>query len=297
MKSIEEIISNLKPIAFSGNSKIIVTEVCAFNQHSQKSDALTWCNEKKISELSNIVGGTVICPKLPNEFLKNNSVNYIEVEKPRMYFTSVLRFLYPVEFSTAIASSAKISANVKMGKNISIGQNVVIEENCSIGENCRIGHNTVIYSGTTIGNNVVIGSNCTISGTGFGYEKNDEGNYEMIPHIGNVVLEDFVEIGNNVCIDRAVLSSTVLKKNVKVDNLVHIAHNVTIDENSLIIANSMIGGSTFIGKNSWIAPSVSIMNKIHIGDHVTAGMGAVILKSVENNQIVVGNPAKPIDKK
>jgi len=164
-------------------------------------------------------------------------------------------------------------------------------ENSIIGENCSIGHNSVIMN-AEIGNNVIIGCNCTIGGTGFGYEKDENGNYQLIPHIGNVILKDGVEIGNNTCIDRAVMGSTILEENVKVDNLVHIAHGVHIKRNSVIIANTMIAGSVEIGENTWVAPSANILNKKKVGNNAVIGMGAVVLKDVNDKETIIGNPGK-----
>jgi UDP-3-O-[3-hydroxymyristoyl] glucosamine N-acyltransferase len=158
----------------------------------------------------------------------------------------------------------------------------------------KIGHNNTIHKKTIIGNDVKIGSNNTIGGVGFGYEKNEFGKNEVLPHIGNVVIKNKVEVGNNTCIDKAVLGSTIICENVKIDNLVHIAHGVIIKDNSLIIANSMIGGSSIIGENVWVSPSVSIINKISVGDNSLVGMGAVVLKSLDQNTVSVGNPSKVI---
>jgi UDP-3-O-[3-hydroxymyristoyl] glucosamine N-acyltransferase LpxD len=168
----------------------------------------------------------------------------------------------------------------------------VIEKDCTIGTRSKIGHNTVLLRGTQVGDDVIIGCNNTIGGTGFGYEKDDEGNYTIMPHLGNVVIHNKVEIGNNTCIDRAVIGSTIIGENVKIDNLVHIAHGVVIGKNSLIIANAMIGGSTVIGENCWVAPSASVINKGQVADNATVGMGAVVTKPVEKNSTVAGNPAR-----
>ena len=129
-----------------------------------------------------------------------------------------------------------------------------------------------------------------------GVISDENGDFELIPHIGNVVIKDNVDIGNNTCIDRAVLGSTILEENVKVDNLVHIAHGVSVGRNSVVIANAMVAGSVKIGSNSWIAPSSSILNKKDVGDNSLVGMGAVVTKSIEDNTIVAGNPAKFIRK-
>jgi UDP-3-O-[3-hydroxymyristoyl] glucosamine N-acyltransferase len=190
--------------------------------------------------------------------------------------------------------SAYIDSSSSIGSDCFIGNNVVIEENCVIGNSVQIDHNTVIKQGTIVEEKVIIGANCTIGGVGFGYEKDADGIYTFMPHLGNVVIKAGVEIGNNVCIDRAVLGSTILSKNVKVDNFVHVAHGVFVDENSLLIAHAMIGGSTKIGKNVWVAPSTAIINACTVGDNALIGMGAVVVKPVEEGKIVVGNPARPL---
>lgn len=258
-----------------------------------KADAIAWCSAKNLALLEQVQSGTVICGVLGPDFTKKCSVNYIETQDPRRYFASVLTILYSQKRVYGISPTAVVAKGVSLPPNCTIGHHVVIEEGCVIGSNVSIGHNTVLLRNTVVGDNVSIGCNCTIGGTGFGYQKNEENEYELLLHIGNVVLLDNVEIGNNVCIDRAVLSSTILGRNVKVDNLVHIAHNVKIGENSLIIANSMIGGSTMVGSNVWVAPSASIINKVRIGDNATVGMAAVVVKDVEEGAVVFGSPAKP----
>lgn len=189
---------------------------------------------------------------ISKEAWHNKDCNYIVSANPRRSFAQVLK-LFEKDYPNTINSSAKI------------------------------GKNTILKS-TTIEENVTIGANCTIGGVGFGYEEG-----ELIPHIGRVRICEGVEIGNNVCIDRAVMGETLLQKNVKIDNLVHVAHGAQIGEGSMIIAHAMIGGSVKIGKNVWIAPSVSILNGLTIGDNAYIGMGANVLKDVEEGQKIVGN--------
>ncbi len=155
--------------------------------------------------------------------------------------------------------------------------------------------NNVILDKTIIGNNVVINPGTVIGSEGFGYQRREDKKLEKFPHFGGVIIEDDVEIGSNTSIDRGTLKNTIIRKGSKIDNLVHIAHNVEIGEYCLIIANSMIGGSAKIKKYSWVAPSASILNGIEIGENSTIGMGAVVVKSVPNNQTWAGVPARPLE--
>ena len=196
----------------------------------------------------------------------------------------------------SIHPSAVLAENVQINGFIRIGANVVVEENVILGDNVSIDANTIIKKNTIIGGNVEIGANNTIGGVGFGYSQNAiTKEYEQFPHYGKVILHDNVSIGNNTCIDRGSLSDTVIGEGVKVDNLVHIAHNVQIGNNSLIIANAMVAGSVKIGKNCWIAPSSCIINGISIGNNVTVGLASTILKSVGDDQVMIGSPAVTLE--
>ncbi len=191
-----------------------------------------------------------------------------------------------------IHPSAQISPNATIGKNVQIGPGVVVEDKVNIGDYSSIGANTVIKNNTSIGAFVEIGSCNVIGGTGFGYSKPEGSNeYEQFPHYGGVIIKDRVHIGNNTCIDRGSLSDTVLHEAVKVDNLVHIAHNVKIGKNSLVIACSMIAGSVEIGEDTWVAPSSTVINGITIGSRATIGLASTVTKSVGDDMIVTGSPA------
>jgi UDP-3-O-[3-hydroxymyristoyl] glucosamine N-acyltransferase len=213
------------------------------------------------------------------------------VENPRAAFFTLVGSLFKPERKAKIEETAVVHESVTIGENCYIGHHVVVAENCILGNNVTILHNTVILEGTVIGNDVIIGCNNTIGNYGFGYEKNETGTYEALHHLGHVILHDRVEIHNNTCIDRGVLGNTEIYEDVKIDNLVHVAHGVVIERNSLIIANSMIGGSTRIGENCWIAPSVSIINKASVANNTMTGIGAVILKNTDAHYTYIGNPA------
>ena len=264
------------------------------NFENSDENSILWLNNKNIEKIELINEGTVICCDINmTEGLKiSNKLSLIIVENPKKIFSIIMKKFFAESKIHKI--EIELHSKIKLGKNVHIGKGTILKDNCEIGDNTYIGHNNVILENTIIGSNVSIGHNNTIGEVGFGYEKDDEGNYYFIPHIGNVVIEDFVEIGNNNCIDRAVLGSTILKKNCKIDNLVHIAHGVIIGENSLIIANSMIAGSVDIGKNCWIAPSTSIINKLSIGENSMTGIGAVVIKPIGNNELHIGVPSKKI---
>lgn len=271
--------------------------VDALNETPDSSTCLFWCSDKNIDLLKDFKYGTVILSQSARQNTSNNNLYYIVVDKPRLAFQKILaQFFISKPKSGYISPTAVIDKTVIVPADAYIGHHVVIEEGCVLGKGLSIGHNTVIKHNTEIGNEVTIGANNTIGGIGFGYEKNEQGEWEVMPHIGNVVICNKVEIGNNTCIDRAVLGSTWIGPNVKIDNLVHIAHGVKIEENALIIAHAMIGGSAKIGKNVWFGPSASILNKGVIEQNALIGMAAVVIKPVEENAVMAGNPAKMLRK-
>jgi UDP-3-O-[3-hydroxymyristoyl] glucosamine N-acyltransferase len=296
MITVKEILKDINYLEFIGNKNAVIEKPIQLSTENFNPNVLMWINDKNKSLLTDIHFGTIVCGNI--EFEEKESCNYIKVANPRLAFMQIIKdFFYSENKNPEISKTAVIHPSSQIGNNVSIGHFVVVEEGCIIGDNSQIGNHNAILSNTIIGKNVKIGNNNTIGGVGFGYEKNELGEYELMPHIGNVVIKDNVEIGNNTAIDRAVLGSTILMENSKVDNLVHIAHGVIIGRNSLIIANAMIGGSTIIGDNVWFAPSASILQKKNIANNATIGMGAVILKDVLEGEVIIGNPGKPLQRK
>lgn len=293
MIKIKEVLHEIQYIKYTGDKDAIIKGVVSLDQLTNTHEVnLSWCNDKNLEKLDCLNTNTIFIVSENVSKDSSDRLSCIIVENPRRAFQKVLNSFFTKNRKSKIESSAYICSSVKIGGNLYVGHNVVVEENCVIGDNVVILHNTTILSDTHIGSNVRIGSNNTIGGVGFGYEKNASGDFELIPHIGNVQINNNVDIGNNTCIDRAVLGSTVLEENVKIDNLVHIAHGVLVGRNSVVIANAMVAGSVKIGENAWIAPSASIINKKSVGDNTLVGLGAVVTKDVKENTIVAGNPAK-----
>jgi len=157
-------------------------------------------------------------------------------------------------------------------------------------------HESWIRNNTIFEGRHKVGFNCVIGGNGFGYEREENGILTNIPHRGHVIIGKDVRIHNNVCIDRGVLSPTIIGEGSVIDNLVHIAHNVQIGKNCLVVAGTVIGGSCVIGDGTFIGMNASIKNKIKVGSNCIIGAGAVVLKDVEDNSVMVGNPAKLLRK-
>jgi len=189
-----------------------------------------------------------------------------------------------------------------IGNNVTLGDNVKIYPQCYIGDNVTIGDNSILYAGVKVYENCRIGKDCTIhSGSvigadGFGFAPQSDNNYMKIAQIGNVILEDHVEIGANTTIDRATMGSTIIKKGVKLDNLIQVAHNVVVGENTVMAAQSGIAGSSKVGKNCMIGGQVGISGHITVGDGVKIAAQSGVSSRVGENKIIMGSPAFDHDK-
>jgi UDP-3-O-[3-hydroxymyristoyl] glucosamine N-acyltransferase len=203
-----------------------------------------------------------------------------------------------VAWSAKRGKGAWIGAGASVGKKSVIGTGAQIHPQVFIGDYVSIGENSVIfpgvriYNGCKIGNNCIIHSNVVIGSDGFGFAPTPDGSYKKIPQTGNVVIEDDVEIGSNTTIDRATMGSTIIRKGVKLDNLIQIAHNVEIGENTVIAALAGVAGSARIGKNCQIGGQVGIAGHISIADNTKIGAQAGIMSSVKREgEVLLGSPA------
>ncbi|MBR5316989.1 MAG: hypothetical protein IKU39_03745 [Lachnospiraceae bacterium] len=216
--------------------------------------------------------------------------NYILCEDPKRVFFSILSKFWGIKQDAKIAVDAVVLSD-EIGFNVSIGHGCYIGPNVTIGNDVIIGNHVSIECPTIIGDRSMIHSGTVIGTDGFGYYKNGDV-YEKVPHFGGVKIGCDVEIGANTCIDRGTLDDTVIEDGVKIDNLCHIAHNVYIEKNSMIIACTLLGGSCKIEENGYIAPAATVKNQVVIGKNSLVGMGAVVTKNVEPYKVVAGIPAK-----
>lgn len=240
-----------------------------------------------------------------------DDIIYLEVDDPYKAFLTVLITHFSPKFElNGIDPSASIDPTVQLGSGVAIGKNVVIEAGCKIGDNTKIFHNTVVSKNCSIGNDglifqnvsvreetvigdrVIIHPGVVLGSDGFGFVPDGKGGYIKIPQIGNVVIGDDVEIGANTAIDRAALGSTVVKKGTKLDNLVQIAHNVTIGSDSVMSAQSGIAGSSTLGNNCIVAGQVGISGHLDITDGVILGAQSGVSKSITKGGMYFGYPAK-----
>ncbi len=211
-----------------------------------------------------------------------------------------------VSSKSSVHTSAKIATNVSIGdmsvidENVSIGENTIVFPQVYIGKNAIIGKNTTLYPGVRIYNDCVIGDNCilhanaVIGSDGFGFAPTEDGSFKKVPQIGNVLIEDNVEIGSNTTIDRATMGSTIIRKGVKLDNLIQVAHNVEIGENTVIASQTGIAGSTKIGANCMIGGQVGIVGHLKIADKTRIQAQSGIAASItEPNTAWYGSPAIP----
>lgn len=238
---------------------------------------------------------------------KTVATTLIKVTDAYGAFTKLLEFYNQVKLNkTGIESLSFIDESVSyepdlylgsfayVGKNVVLGKNVKIYPNSYVGDNVIIGNNVTIFAGVKIYSETEIGNNCTFhSGTiigsdGFGFAPNADGTYTKIPQIGNVVIEDDVEIGANTTVDRATMGSTIIRKGVKLDNQIQVGHNVEIGENTVIAAQTGIAGSTKIGTNGMIGGKVGFAGHITVGNNVRIKANSGVTKNVKDGEVLQG---------
>ena len=301
-------IANMLGGTVEGDKSVYVSKLAKIENGDTRS--LSFLGNPKYNKFIYQSNSSIILVR--RDFILENPIKstLIRVDDPNKSFSVLLDFFSEKKSNkSGLSKNSIVSKNVKycndlhLGdfsvckENVIIGKNVQILSQVFIGENVVIGNNVLIHPGVKIYDNSEIGNNCIIhSGSvigsdGFGFNIDNDGNQKKVNHNGNVIIEDNVEIGSNCTIDRATLGSTILRKGVKIDNLIQIAHNVEIGENTVIAACTGIAGSTIIGNNCMIGGQVGISGHLKIGNRVKIQAKSGILKNIDSDSSVMGYPA------
>jgi UDP-3-O-[3-hydroxymyristoyl] glucosamine N-acyltransferase len=291
-----------------GNPEVEVSKLAKIEEGTKGS--LTFlANPKYTQYIYNTKSSIIIVNK---DFEPENELNttLIKVDDAYKSFSKLLEYYNQIKMNKTgieqpcfISESASYGDNVYIGAfsyigdNVLLGMNVKVYPNSYIGDNVTIGDDVVIFSGAKIYSDCVIGNHCVINSgaiigaDGFGFTPNEKGEYNKVPQTGNVILEDYVDIGAATTIDRATLGSTIIRSGVKLDNQIQIAHNVEIGKNTVIAAQTGIAGSTKIGENCQIGGQVGFAGHLSIGNNVKIQAQSGIGRHVKDNEILQGSPA------
>lgn len=294
-----------------GNENAVVSDMAKIEEATQGT--ITFLANPKYEEFIYTTGATIAL--VNNDFNPSRSLpdtlTLVRVENAYQCLTKLLGFYDQmnqsksgietpsfIDESAVLAENVYVGAFAYIGKNVTLGNNVKIYPHVYVGDNAVVDDNSVLFSGVKVYHNCKIGKHCTvhsgaiIGSDGFGFAPSAANNYQKVPQIGNVVLEDYVEIGSNTTVDRATMGSTRIKKGVKLDNLIQVAHNVEIGENTVVAAQTGIAGSTKLGKNMMIGGQVGIVGHIKLADGVKIAAQSGIGQDIkEENAIVQGSPA------
>ena len=301
-------IANLLEGEVDGNPEIAVHKLAKIEE-GEKGSLTFLANPKYTHYIYSTEASITIVNKdfVPEQQL---STTLIKVDDAYKSFSRLLEYYNQVKFNKIgleepiyVSETAKygedfyLGAFSYLGNNVKIGDRVKVYPNVYIGDNVTIGDDVVVFAGakiyseSIIGNNCVIHSGAIIGADGFGFTPDANGEYSKVPQTGNVILEDNVDVGAGTTIDRATLGSTILRRGVKLDNQIQIAHNVEIGENTAIAAQTGVAGSTKIGKNCLIGGQVGIVGHITIGDRVRIQAQSGIGRNVKDDEILQGSPA------
>ncbi len=308
MMKLSEIVDQLGGVS-EGSGDIEITAVAGLGE-AGPGDISFLSNPKYAAQVATTKASAVIVPIDWDRPVKSTLVR---VENPDQVFAQAAELFYEelpkpaegVHPSAVVAESAQLGEGVSVGANCTIEEGVVIGANTVVSPNCHIGYKTVIGSGSflyplvstrefsEIGDRVIIHNGTVVGSDGFGYAVQEDGTRTKIPQIGKVVIEDDVEIGANVAIDRARFGKTRIGKGTKIDNLVQIAHNVVIGEDSVLCGQSGISGSTTVGARVIMAGQSGLAGHLKVGDGAIIGAQAGVMKDVSAKDFVIGSPAMP----
>lgn len=263
------------------------------------SDSITWINplrKDKNELLAKTNAKFIICDKDLTIDIYLKTKCFLVVENPKAVFTRILRnfFAEKMIYPSAIHPTAIVSPEAKIHKSAHIGAYCIISK-CEIGEDSIILPYTRIHNNVIIGNNVKINEYCNVGGDGFGHIWDEDNNIEKMPHIGKVIIEDDVELLQFVNIDKGTLDKTHIKRGAILDHYVHIGHNATVGENSMIAARAIFCGGSSVGKNSFIGVQAIIIDSVKVGNNVVVGAGSVVTKNIPDMEKWAGSPARELE--
>ena len=308
MKFTAEQIAGILEGVVEGNPQVEVSKLSKIEEGEE--GALTFLANPKYTHYIYSTKASIAI--VNNTFIPEQDISctLIKVEDAYKAFSKLLEYYNQVKLNkSGIEQPSYISDNVKqgdniyigaftyIGNNVTLGNNVKVFPSSYIGDNVTIGDDTVVFSGAKVYSESIIGKNCVINSgaiigaDGFGFTPDENGEYSKVPQIGNVILEDFVDIGAATTIDRATLGSTIIRRGVKLDNQIQIAHNVEIGKNTVIAAQTGVAGSTKIGENCQIGGQVGIVGHITIGNNVKIQAQSGIGRNVKDNEVLQGSPA------
>ena len=291
-----------------GNPEVSINRLIRIDEDEQ--GGLSFLANPKYEPFIYTTGADIVIVSREFRPEKELKLTLIKVDDPYLALASLLEMYKKMALDkTGISDKAFIHPSASIGENVYIGEfafigskavladNVKIYPQSYIGDNVKIGQGSTIFPGVRVYHDTVIGRDCTLHGgvvvgsDGFGFAPTESNEYIKVSQIGNVVIEDNVEIGSNTTIDRATIGSTIIRKGVKLDNLIQVAHNVEIGENTVIAAQTGISGSTKIGRNCMIGGQVGFAGHIRIGDNVKIQAQSGVPSNVADNEIIMGSPA------
>ena len=270
-----------------GNAKHTITKPSKIEEAN--SDSITFlANTKYLDYINTTEAGCIVISK--ELFSDKFSGNFIIVNDAYAAFTKVLSF-FNVNVTTEISDKAYVHTSAKIGANVHIYPFVYIGENVSIDDNCILYPNVTVNAHCTIGSNCILHSGAVIGSDGFGFAPIEDGTFHKIPQLGNVIIEDNCEIGANTCIDRATMGSTIIRKGVKLDNLIQVAHNVEIGEHTVIAAQTGISGSTKIGHHNMIGGQVGFVGHIVVAPYTKINAQSAVASHIKKEGLTLsGSP-------
>jgi UDP-3-O-[3-hydroxymyristoyl] glucosamine N-acyltransferase len=270
-----------------GNAKHTITKPSKIEEAN--SDSITFlANTKYLDYINTTEAGCIVISK--ELFSDKFSGNFIIVTDAYAAFTKVLS-LFNVKVTTEISDKAYVHTSAKIGANVHIYPFVYIGENVSIGDNCILYPNVTVNAHCTIGSNCILHSGAVIGSDGFGFAPIEDGTFHKIPQLGNVIIEDNCEIGANTCVDRATMGSTIIRKGVKLDNLIQVAHNVEIGEHTVIAAQTGISGSTKIGHHNMIGGQVGFVGHIVVAPYTKINAQSAVASNIKKEGLILsGSP-------